>query len=206
MEQNIVYEPLQQAHFQAIVALGNFVHGDNYIDLLAMQEIYQKSFYEGQNASWVALSSIPKQNAVPSRCINEQYLVGFRLTLAAQQWDIDQWCSPELWSVPANKVCYFKCNTVDEQVRGQGIGKALLGRSIDSAKAQGAEAGLAHIWLASPNNSAFGYFSACGGKLVKEHPNKWQIHSIEDNFECPVCERLCTCTAAEMLLNFTEKS
>jgi len=199
----ILYEALAPKHFNAILALGNYVHGDNYIDAAGIQSIYDKSIVNGINASWVALSP-NVDDFTPDRRVNEHALVGFRLTLAAQLWEIDQWCSPQLWGQDARQVCYFKCNTVDDSMRGQGIGKSLLLKSIENAKAQGAHAGLAHIWLASPNNSAFAYFSACGGKLVKEHPNKWQIHSIEDNYDCPVCGSFCTCTAAEMLLDFSE--
>lgn len=185
----IDYQQLAPRHFDAILALGNFVHGDNYIDEAGIKDLYERSWQNDVNASWVAIDEQGK-------------LVGFRLTVAPQLWEPDQWCTPDKWEVDTGKVCYFKCNTVDESVRGKGVGSSLLRRSITSAQQQGAVAGLAHIWLASPNNSAFGYFSACGGELVKEHPNKWQIHCIEDGYECPVCQSLCTCTAAEMILKF----
>ena len=145
-----------------------------------------------------------EQLMAPRRNTPDGYLVGFRLTIAADKWKPDEWCSPELWTLSPHQVCYFKCNTVDEKVRGQGVGSTLLKKSIASARLQGAVAGLAHIWLASPGNSAFSYFKACGGELVKEHPNRWQKYSIEDNYDCPVCGSLCECTAAEMLLQFTE--
>jgi predicted GNAT family acetyltransferase len=203
LQTNIRYIQLTPEHFNAVIALGNTVHGDNYLDLNSMQSIYANSWRNNINGSWVAINTAPGESEQDDRRqVNEGYLVGFRLTLAPQMWNADKWCSPPLWPYEQSDICYFKCNTVDDQMRGQGVGKALLFKSIESAKQQGAKAGLAHIWLASPNNSAFGYFSACGGKLVKEHPNKWQIHSIEDNYDCPVCGSFCTCTAAEMLLDF----
>ncbi len=183
------YELLKPKHFKQVIELGNWVHGDNYMDQETLHDIYEKSWDNSINASWVALD-------------DQQSLLGFRLTLAAKNWEIDKWCTPSLWGVDPSHICYFKCNTVSPEARGKGIGSALLQKSIMTAKKQGAAGGLAHIWLASPNNSAFKYFSRNGGELVKEHPNKWQIHSIEDGYDCPVCGTLCTCSAAEMLLTF----
>lgn len=202
---SILYELLSPKHFAAVVDLGNAVHGDNYLDAKSMQGIYDKSWHNDINASWVAIDNnfSNGQTQIPlTQQVESGALVGFRLTYAAKNWQLDKWCSEQQWAVPANEVCYFKCNTVNQAYRGLGIGKTLLKHSISSATKQGAKAGLAHIWLASPGNSAYAYFSACGGKLIKEHPNKWQIHSIEDNYDCPVCGDLCNCTAAEMLLTF----
>ncbi|MFC3094403.1 N-acetyltransferase [Alteromonas sediminis] len=186
---SISYHELAPEHFSEILALGNLVHGDNYLDINSINNLYERSWQDNINASWVALNKDGK-------------LVGFRLTNAASQWHPDKWCSPDKWPVDASRVCYFKCNTVDESVRGQGVGSTLLRKSIASAQMQGALAGLAHIWMASPNNSAYGYFSACGGVVIKMHPNKWQHLCFEDNYACPVCDDLCTCTGAEMLLAF----
>ena len=203
---SVKYVPLAPEHFHAILDLGNHVHGDNYLDDHSLRDLYERSFFKQINASWVAVIEAKHQENERANPRNtpDGYLVGFRLTLAANKWKPDEWCSPSLWALAQHQVCYFKCNTVDENVRGQGVGSSLLKKSIASAKRQGAVAGLAHIWLASPGNSAFSYFKACGGKLVKEHPNKWQKHSIEDNYDCPVCGSLCECTAAEMLLKFSE--
>lgn len=206
---SILYEALAPKHFLAIVDLGNTVHGDNYLDAKSIQAIYDKSWQNSVNASWVAIDSDFKNNTanIPQiQQVKSGALVGFRLTYAAQNWQIDKWCSPQQWGLSAKEVCYFKCNTVNKAYRGLGIGKTLLKHSVQSAAKQGAKAGLAHIWLASPNNSAFAYFSACGGKLIKEHANKWQILSIQDNYDCPICGDLCRCTAAEMLLTFPKQS
>lgn len=185
---SISYHPLAKAHFKDVIALGNHVHGDNYLDDDSLLALYHSGIKNGINASWVAYDG--------------DTIVGFRLTQAAGNWNIDKWCSPQLWTVHSARVCYFKCNTVDARYRGHGIGSEMLTRSIEKAREQGCQAGLAHIWLASPGNSAYRYFSKCGGVTVKEHPNKWQHLSIEDGYVCPVCGDLCTCTAAEMLLTF----
>jgi GNAT superfamily N-acetyltransferase len=184
----IHYEQFTPKHFNDVIHLANNVHGDNYLDMDKCHDYLQRSLFNGINASWVAFDNTR--------------LIGFRITFAAPHWQTDQWCSPEHWEKPKQEICYFKCNTVNPDYQGKGIGSALLRLSSEEAKKQGCSAGLAHIWLASPGNSAYKYFSKCGGKLVKEHPNKWQHLSINDGYDCPVCGDLCTCTAAEMLLRF----
>lgn len=187
---DIAYQPLAPVHFERLLQLANHVHGDNYLDQQSLTQYYHAGLKSGINASWVALDG--------------ERLVGFRLTLAAGNWQPDKWCSPALWHLPQDQVCYFKCNTVDEQYRAAGIGSTMLKLSVDKARQQGAKGGLAHIWLASPGNSAFLYFSKCGGQLVKEHPGKWQDNCENDGYVCPVCGTRCDCVAAEMLLRFEE--
>ncbi|MFA3792633.1 GNAT family N-acetyltransferase [Aliiglaciecola sp. SL4] len=179
---------LEPCHFERVLALGNHVHGDNYLNEEGLEKLFTQSFQNNVNASFVSLKG--------------DKIIGFRLTIAANNWQPDEWCTPLQWNTPAEQVCYFKCNTVDSNYRGAGIGSKLLSLSIQKAQEQGASAGLAHIWLASPGNSAFRYFSKCGGKLIKRHPGKWQSSCFEDGYICPICNESCECVAAEMLLNF----
>lgn len=182
----VQYRPVSPEHFSSILTLGNAVHGNGYLTDISIQMLYQASWLHNVNASWVALKN--------------QKLIGFRLTQAAGNWEIDQWCTPSAWQLESEKICYFKCNTVNANYRGLGIGSELLRRSIKSVKQQGSQAGLAHIWLASPGNSAFKYFSKAGGKLIKEHPGKWSANYVD--YPCPLCGEGCHCVAGEMLLRF----
>lgn len=184
----ITYTPLEEKHFAEVIALGNLVQGDNYLDEASIADIHRRSWHDDINASYVAL--------------HNSRVVGFRLTYAHDKWQRDEWCTPDAWPVASDKVCYFKCNTVDPKMQGAGIGSHLLRLSVEQAKAQGALAGLAHIWLASPGNSAFKYFSKNGGQLIKKHPNKWRHASIHEGYDCPVCDTYCECEGAEMLLVF----
>ena len=184
---NIIYREMSVDDFSAVIDLATLVHGEGYIDQTSIQQWFNKGIRHSINASFVAYS--------------QDKLVGFRLTYACQQWQIDQWCSPELWQIPADNVCYFKCNTVDEHFRGYGIGSALLSLSITAAKKQGAFAGVSHLWRESPGNSAVKYFSKCGGKLIKNHPERWNELS-KQGYICPVCDNSCHCVAAEMLITF----
>lgn len=188
---SITFKPYEPQYFDQVIALGNHVHGDNYLDLKSAESLYHSSFSDNINASWVAFDG--------------DKLVGFRLTVAAQNWQVDEWCTPEKWPFDKTQVCYFKCNTVDENYRGYGLGSKLLHCSIEQAQKQGSKAGLAHIWLASPGNSAYRYFSKCGGVTIQEHPGKWTKLAIEEGYDCPVCPGICECVAAEMLLDFNRK-
>ena len=94
------YQQLTPSDFDNIIRLATDVHGEGYLDQASMQAWYDKGLKNAINAGFVVY--------------HEQHLVGFRITYAVQQWQIDQWCSPDLWPVAADQVCYFKCNTVDE--------------------------------------------------------------------------------------------
>ncbi len=183
---------LAPEHFERVIALGNLVHGENYLDAKSMQTIYQKGLSKGINASFVALDG--------------DELIGFRLTYAPANWQTDQWCSTDKWRYPVAEVCYFKCNTVVAHARGHGIGGRLLKASVDAVKQQGAKAGVSHIWLQSPGNSAFKYFTKAGGELIKVHPKRWLNDCIEHGYQCTLCGTGCDCDAGEMLLDFSKLS
>ena len=186
----IRYLPLTSAFFSQVITLANQVHGDGYLDDEKLKQWTNKGIVNAINCSFVALL--------------DNKLVGFRSTYSAKQWSIDQWCSPTLWQVDSQKCCYFKCNTVDEQYRGLGIGKQLLKLAIEAAQQQGALAGISHLWKQSPNNSAVSYFSKCGGKLIKSHPDKWNEDSRQ-GYDCILCGHDCHCEAAEMIINFNSQ-
>ena len=183
----IHYREMQPDDFSAIILLATEVHGEGYLDNDAMKAWFSKGLSQNINASYVAYDN--------------DKLVGFRITYACNQWDIDEWCSPNLWPHPTEQVCYFKCNTVDESYRGYGIGSKLLNLSINAAKQQGAKAGISHLWRQSPGNSAVKYFTKCGGELIKDHPDRWNELS-KNGYCCPICQFDCHCIAAEMLINF----
>ena len=183
----IKYSPLTAEYFPQVIALANQVHGDGYLDLESLKQWTNKGIVKDINSSFVAL-------------LNNK-VIGFRSTYSAKHWNIDQWCSPNLWQVDSDKCCYFKCNTVDEKYRGLGIGKKLLQLAIEAAKQQGALAGISHLWKQSPNNSAVSYFTKCGGNLIKSHPNRWNEAS-KQGYNCILCGNDCHCEAAEMIIYF----
>jgi len=198
---DIYYSKLKREDFQALIALANKVHGDGYLDQQTLLCWYQQGLK-------ILKKQADVQNIEPRQTINASFvayhhnkLVGFRITFANKIWQIDQWSTPKLWQVAAENVCYFKCNTVDENYRSLGIGSKMLNLSIAAAKQQGASAGVSHLWKQSPGNSAIKYFSKCGGKLVKSHPDKWHEES-QNGYDCILCGLDCHCEAAEMIIYF----
>lgn len=175
--------------FLPVMELAVATYGENYCDLNSLREVLEKSIKHSFNSSLVAYDT-PKT------------LAGFRLTLAPGQWEIDDWFSPEQWGVPADKVCLFKCNTVRSDLRGQGLGKELLKRSIDVAKHQGAVAGVAHVWMQSPHNSAYRYFFSAGGKEIAIYPDRWTEDYNTTGYICSLDGPDCHCDGAEMILHF----
>jgi len=195
--QNIRYEKLTPQYFKQVIQLANEVYGAGYLNEQSMTDWALRGISHNDNCSYVALfdgNSDIEKNA-------DSKLIGFRITFAAENWQADQWCRPNLWQVPEDNCCYFKCNTVDAAYRGSGIGRKLLQHSIKAAKKQGAQAGIAHLWKDSPNNSAVAYFTHCGGTLVHSHADKWNEDS-KHGYNCILCGDDCHCEAAEMIIHF----
>lgn len=184
---NITYKPLVSGYFEQVIRLANQVHGAGYLNTARLAHWLSLGCHQGENCSYIALQ--------------DEQLIAFRITFSPTHWPIDKWCSPQLWQIDSDKCCYFKCNTVAANYRGLGIGKQLLQLSIQAAKKQGAQAGIAHLWQQSPNNSAVAYFSHCGGKPIKNHPDKWNEES-QQGYDCILCGHDCHCEAAEMIIYF----
>lgn len=192
---NINYQELTPKYFKQVIKLANEVHGKGYLDEKSINNWSERGIKNAINCGYVAILDNSSSLGL------EEKVIGFRITFSAEQWQTDQWCSPHLWLIPEDKCCYFKCNTVDENYRGLGIGKKLLQLSIDAAKKQGAQAGVSHLWKQSPNNSAVAYFTRSGGELVKSHPDKWNEDS-KQGYNCTLCGHDCHCEAAEMIIYF----
>jgi len=185
---------LEEDDFPRILALGNKIYGDNYLSIPALETTFIKSKIKKRCCSFVLYDGVRAKNN----------LVGFRLTYAPGNWEADAWCSPESWGVPIEKLCYFKTNTVDPHYQGKGLGSYLLDASKCATRSLGAVAGIAHIWLQSPNNSAFKYFTKNGGELIAVWQNKWTEDARVKGTICSVCGQHCVCSAAEMILHFGE--
>lgn len=186
-KKTINYRAMTPADFPKVIRLATHVHGEGYMDKASAVQWFNQGIKNNINSNFVAYDG--------------EVLVGFRITFSPQQWQLDQWCSPKSWPINQENVCYFKCNTVDEHYRGYGIGSTLLKHSISAVKQQGAKAGVSHLWMQSPGNSAVKYFTKCGGVLIKKHPDRWNALS-QQGYCCPVCINDCHCSAAEMLITF----
>ncbi|MFC3032748.1 GNAT family N-acetyltransferase [Pseudoalteromonas fenneropenaei] len=182
-------KPLTPDYYDAVIALGNLVHGDNYLDAEGLQAMITKGTKFGLNACFVAVDE------------NNQ-VCGFRTSYAAGQWPIDKWCTPTLWPVAQADMAYFKCSAIAPAAQGQGIGPQLLKAAVAVLKQQGARAGVAHLWQQSPGNAAVKYFTKAGGNLVRLHDDRWLPLCIEEGYICTICGNECHCQAAEMVISF----
>lgn len=188
---------LEPTYFERVIKLGNQVHGAGYLTVDIIAKIYQKSIKNEVNCSFLMLDTSSRAEKI----------VGFRLTYAPTNWEVDQWCSYDLWNLPIEELCYFKSSTVDSEYRCHGIAKQMLMASIEATKKQGANGGICHTWMQSPGNAAFLYFIKCGGQHIKTYPNRW----LEDSYagyRCIVCgvDEYCHCDAGEMILYFDKNT
>ena len=183
---------LTEEHFDAALKLCYQVHGDNFYTWDELKEEVRRGTIGDLSTSFIVYE------------IATGKMVGLRLTSTHGQWDREDSCSPEKWDVDPEKVCYFHTAAVDPDYRGAGIGSCMLRTSIKIAQKMGAEAGLAHVWLQSPNNSAFNYFSRNGGRFIKEWPEKFIGYHTKER-PCPRCGPTCHCDAAEMIIYFGEQ-
>lgn len=181
--------PLTPLDFVEVIALGNLVHGDNYLNHESLELYYNRGIKNNVNASFVVRD-------------DNNSLIAFRLTFAAGNWPLDHWCSHQLWPVNKADMAYFKTSAIVDSEQGKGIGGAMLKASIEALKQQGAKAGVTHLWRQSPGNAAVKYFSKAGGTLIKVHPDRWLQNCINDGYVCTLCGNECHCEAAEMVLTF----
>ena len=186
---------IREDDFGKIIKLAEEVHGKNYVDYVSLEKTYRLSCSRGLCCSKVIYDGSREKGK----------LIGFRLTYAPGNWEADEWCSPEKWKVPPEKICYFKNVTLAPNYRGLGLGGDLLKVSMGVAKQLGAEAGVAHIWMRSPNNAAYRYFSKAGGQDIRIWPSRWAGDYKTFGYECGNCGKDCDCPGTEMILYFGEQ-
>lgn len=191
MDQQFQLYNLTADHFTDVINLGNLVHGDGYLCPETIADMHLKGIIERLNSSFVLYQ--------------DDLLVGFRITYAPNNWQLDRWCTSELWPVDKEQVAYFKCNTIHPDFQGRGLGGRLLSESITTLKKMGAKAGLSQIWMQSPGNASFKYFSKAGGVLIKTHPRRWHEDETLQNYICIICGEDCFCNASEMMLEFDKE-
>jgi len=182
---NMEIRELKLTDFKGIESLAEVVFGEGYLDKNTLDLVWERTHKNDINSSFVL--------------IEKDRVVGFRLTYAAGNWYEEGNYCPDRWGCPVEEVCYFKISCLDPDFRGRGLGQILLKNAIDASMAQGAKAGIADIWLNSPNNSAYKYFSRAGGEVVNIYHSRWS------GKPCIRCGKSCECLGAEMILRFKER-
>lgn len=193
LQQDFEVLDLTPEHAPAVVRFADRYIGTGYYKLAEAEELIRRSWMGDTTSSM----------AIKTRDSNGP-LLAIRLSLPPGRWmgDFDHGKHfPERWGVKADQVAYFKSLFLDESIRGQRIGPYLSSLAISRLKKMGATAVLTHAWKESPDNSSLRYLTKMGFKLMGEHPLFWS----EVQYDCTGChKRPCTCTAAEMLLNFSD--
>lgn len=189
---SIEISPLHEEYFDGIIKLSNRIFGENYLNYSCLEEVLKKSIKNDHNSSFCLIN------------YNLEKIIGFRLTYAPGLWinDYKLEIHPEEWGFNPANVAYMKSSCLDPGFLGQGLGRSMLTHAITETKKQNACAAVAHIWLHSPNNSAFKYFSRAGGTVIKRYPNYWSsIHNSQS--PCKRCGSNCQCACAEMIINYS---
>jgi ribosomal protein S18 acetylase RimI-like enzyme len=196
MDRTFLVRFLKKEDFDAIVKLGDKIVGKHYTSRKELEDILKRSTKDGVNCSFTL--SINEGDGAGER------LIGFRLTCAPGQW-VDSYSrelSRQDWGFDPEKVAYLKSNMIEEEFRGRGFGRMLLDYTVAAAKRAGADAGVAQVWMNSPGNSAFKYFTRAGGRLIKIYPAYWaDLHDTDAL--CSHCGAVCNCPAAEMIIDFS---
>ncbi len=173
--------PFTEDKVEEVKSLTDDIFGETYLTLEELKEDYKISWKGGICSSFLMYDN--------------KRLIGVRVTHAPGTWDFGS-CLVDEWGVDSSKVAYFQTIGVHSDYSGKGLGQELLDASIEASKRQGAIAGVANIWVNSPHNSAYRYFSKAGGKVVNIKHNHWRGQG------CILCGPSCDCIAAEMIIHF----
>jgi GNAT superfamily N-acetyltransferase len=185
---------MREDDFTPLLGLSDWVNGEGVFDYPTLEYVFRTSCDRGLCCSYVVYDGLREQKE----------MVGFRLTQAAGMWEPTKYHSPEKWKVDPTKVCRFNAVAVHPNYRRLGIGRQLMERSVETAKQLGAEAGVTHVWLQSPNNGALEYWTRLGGELIHIWPGKWHEEYKERGVTCGADGKDCNCDGAEMILYFGE--
>ncbi len=184
MAPSVQYFPLEEHHFDDVVALADEEIGLHYYNKQDLQSLRNRSVYEGKNLSFVAYQD--------KKC------VGFRFTCSPGNWEHGRGIglSPQKWKFPLSETAYFQSCFVASSVMGQGVGRQLSHAALDALRQTNVPQVVAHSWKESPHQSSFRYLSKLGFTTVVEYPRYWE----QVDYICPRCGHPCLCTAIEMVL------
>jgi len=90
--------PMEEKFFDGALKVANTLIGDNFLDYAQLEDLCRRGFSKGLNPCFVLL--------------DQERVVGVRITLAPGNWDINDRYSPEKWKVPQDEVCYFKLGAI----------------------------------------------------------------------------------------------
>lgn len=176
--------PLRSLDIAAVKHFTDHAIGKDYYSEKELQGILTRSEKNGVMCSLVLLDENGK-------------IHGIRITYPPGCWNHGKGkgLSPELWKIPQEETAYFQSLFIDPALTGQGWGKKLSMRSLESLRSLKARAVVCHSWKESPNDSSGRYLRALGFEVVATHPLYWK----DVDYICTRCGKPCLCTAEEMI-------
>lgn len=180
--------PLELKDLQALKHFTDSTIGQNYYSLDELRSIFDRS---NQN------------NIMCSFVLEEDDIIkGIRITFPPGQWTRGkgQGLTPQLWPHLESETAYFQSLFLDHQITGQGLGKQMSLKSIETLKQLGAKGIVCHSWKESPNDSSSRYLRGLNFIHVADHPKYWS----QVDYLCTGCKtKPCQCTAEEMYLDIS---
>lgn len=96
--------------------------------------------------------------------------------------------------VGQDDVAYVRTVAVNPDYSGQGIGTALIAKSVEYLKSIGAKKIMSPLWKHDGIVNSDVIFRRNGFLSVREIPDYWYADSLEKGYSCPVCGKGCRCT------------
>lgn len=158
--------------------------GENYYSEAELQDIYEKSIFNGTQCTLVLVNE-------------KNHIFGVRITYPPTKWQKGKGkgLSPQLWKSSMNNTAYFQSLFIEPGLANQGWGSKMSLRAIDLLKKMQTKAIVCHSWKESPDDSSGHYLRSLGFELVATHPFYWK----DVDYICTRCGKPCLCTAEEMI-------
>ncbi len=127
--------------------------------------------------SYLVVEDLSACNVIVAVDVVLQKCVGFCLSYMGQEGD-----------------AYVRTVAVSTDYSGQGIGTALIAKSVDYLKSIGAKKIMSPLWKHDGIVNSDVVFRRNGFRPVREIPDYWYADSLEKGYSCPVCGKGCHCT------------
>lgn len=126
---------------------------------------------------YITVDDLSACNVIVAEDADLQKCVGFCLSYIGQNGD-----------------AYVRTVAVSNDYSGQGIGTALIAKSVEYLKGIGARKIMSPLWKHDRIVNSDVIFRRNGFLPVREIPDYWYADSLEKGYSCPVCGKGCHCT------------
>ena len=127
--------------------------------------------------NYITVNDLSACNVVVAEEVESQKCVGFCLSYVGQDGE-----------------AYVRTVAVSPDYSGQGIGTALVAKSVEYLKGIGAKKIMSPLWKHDGIVNSDVVFRRNGFVHVREIPDYWYADSLEKGYLCPVCGKGCHCT------------